>query len=347
MDVNSAVLERYSEGAKAQQADLCCPIDYDSDLLKALPPEIIERDYGCGDPSRYVQPGDTVLDLGSGGGKICFMAAQIVGKEGHVIGVDMNEDMLGLARSYQQEMQDKFGARIDFVKGYIQDLKLDVDVMHSWLQQNPVQSASDMQAFEQWQRGMRDNSPLIDDESVSLVLSNCVLNLVSDDQKHQLINEIWRVVKPGGRIAISDIIADKPIPLEMKNDPELWSGCISGAFGEQEFLDAFAEVGFGNVYYDKWENKPWKVINDIEFRSVTVVATKPESGSDGSVMYRGPHMGIVDEDGEFYERGQRHDVDGETKARLMLSGEFIDLDTDSDNTATESSSCCSPSSGCC
>lgn len=343
MDINSAVLERYSEGAKTQQADLCCPIDYDTDLLKALPAEVIERDYGCGDPSRYVQPGDTVLDLGSGGGKICFMAAQIVGKEGHVIGVDMNNDMLQLARSYQQEMQDKFGARIDFVKGYIQDLKLDVDVMDGWLQQNPVQSAFDMQAFEQWQQGMRANSPLIEDDSVSLVLSNCVLNLVSDDQKRQLVDEIWRVVKPGGRIAISDIIADKPIPLEMKDDPELWSGCISGAFGEQEFLEAFAEAGFANVHYDKWDNEPWKVINDIQFRSVTIVASKPLETSAGKILYRGPYAGVIDEDGTFFERGERYDVDANTRARLLSTNDFIDLD----ETSTSTSSCCSPSSGCC
>ena len=99
MDITISVIERYSAGAKAREAELCCPVDYDSNLLQALPNEIIERDYGCGDPSRYVQPGDTVLDLGSGGGKICYMAAQIVGPSGQVIGVDMNDDMLELTLS--------------------------------------------------------------------------------------------------------------------------------------------------------------------------------------------------------------------------------------------------------
>ena len=94
MAVETGVFERYSEGAESQQADLCCPVDYDRELLKLLPAEIIEKDYGCGDPSRYVKEGDIVLDLGSGSGKICYIAAQLVGETGKVIGVDMNDDML-------------------------------------------------------------------------------------------------------------------------------------------------------------------------------------------------------------------------------------------------------------
>jgi ubiquinone/menaquinone biosynthesis C-methylase UbiE len=344
MDIHLSVTERYSAGAREVQAELCCPVDYDTDLLKALPQEIIERDYGCGDPSRYVQPGDVVLDLGSGGGKICYMAAQIVGPQGRVIGIDMNDDMLVLARKYQQDLADKFGVRIDFAKGYIQDLKLDVDVMEAYLSRAPVDSLHELQKFETWKRQQRHETPLIEDNSISLVLSNCVLNLVSDEQKKQLVNEIWRVTRPGGRIAISDIISDQAVPQSMKDDPELWSGCISGAFGEKEFLDVFAEVGFANVYYDKWDTAPWKVINDIEFRSVTVVATKPLSASAGQVMYRGPHQGITGNDGCYYERGIRHDISAEQKASLLSGDDFIDL---SDNSVNAGTSCCSPTSGCC
>jgi len=344
MDVNLSVIERYSAGAKERQAELCCPVDYDSDLLQALPDEIIERDYGCGDPSRYVQAGDTVLDLGSGGGKICYMAAQIVGPQGHVIGVDMNNDMLALARKYQQPLQEKFSARIDFVKGQIQDLKLDVEVMEAQLASAPVNSAETLQAFDAWKQQQRRQAPLIEDSSISLVLSNCVLNLVSDEQKQQLIDEIWRVTRPGGRIAISDIVSDQPIPQTMKDDPELWSGCISGAFGEREFLDVFAEVGFTDVHYDKWDNTPWKVINDIEFRSVTVVAGKPQAAdtTTGKVMYRGPHQGVMTDDGSFFERGERYEVSAEQKAYLLSNNDFIDLSKHEPAT-----NCCSPSTGCC
>ncbi|MFB3116886.1 MAG: methyltransferase domain-containing protein, partial [Gammaproteobacteria bacterium] len=231
MSVKSAVLERYSEGANERQESLCCPVDYDASLLKLLPQEIIEKDYGCGDPSRYVQEGDVVLDLGSGSGKICYMAAQLVGDEGKVIGVDMNDDMLALARKYQDEMATKLGGdRVEFRKGHIQDLALDLDLTDEWLVENPVKDEKGAHQLELWQTEQRKNQPLVADNSVDLVISNCVLNLVGDQQKKQLVSEIFRVLKPGGRIAISDIVSDEPIPEHLKADDELWSGCISGAF---------------------------------------------------------------------------------------------------------------------
>ena len=97
-DAEDATRRRYSAAAQTREAAPCCPVDYDRTLLAAIPEEVIERDYGCGNPSRYVRQGETVLDLGSGGGKICFIAAQIAGPKGHVIGVDMDDEMLELAR---------------------------------------------------------------------------------------------------------------------------------------------------------------------------------------------------------------------------------------------------------
>src|SRR5438128_8733756 len=93
------VRQRYAIGAKERADKLCCPVEYDSEYLKVIPPEVIERDYGCGDPTRHLREGETVLDLGSGTGKICFIAAQIVGPKGRVIGVDMTDEMLEVARS--------------------------------------------------------------------------------------------------------------------------------------------------------------------------------------------------------------------------------------------------------
>ena len=92
------VRQRYAAGAKERAEKLCCPVDYDSGYLKVIPQEVIERDYGCGDPSRYLREGEIVVDLGSGAGKICFIAAQIVGPNGKVIGVDMTNEMLEVAR---------------------------------------------------------------------------------------------------------------------------------------------------------------------------------------------------------------------------------------------------------
>lgn len=310
MIVETGVLERYSEGADSVQPDLCCPVDYDRELLEILPQEIIEKDYGCGDPSRYVKKGDIVLDLGSGSGKICYMAAQLVGDNGKVIGVDMNDDMLALAKKYQQQMADKLGSdRVEFVKGQIQDLAMDLNAMNTHLKQNPIHNADDIITLRAWQEKQRLENPLIKDNSIDLVVSNCVLNLVHDSDKEQMIQEIFRVTKPGGRVAISDIISDEFVPDHLKQDPHLWSGCISGALQEHEFLQAFIQAGFIAVAYDKWENQPWQVVENIEFRSVTITAVKPMNeeciDKGHAVIYKGPFSEVYDDEGYVYLRGQR------------------------------------------
>ncbi len=310
MTLETSVLERYSEGAESIQPDLCCPVDYDRGLLEMLPQEIIEKDYGCGDPSRYVQEGDIVLDLGSGSGKICYMAAQLVGDQGKVIGVDMNDDMLQLAQKYQPEMSKKLGTdRVEFVKGQIQDLALNLAEMDNYLTEHPIRNAEDVLSLRAWQEKQRQTNPLIEDNSVDLVVSNCVLNLVHDNDKEKLIKEIFRVTKPGGRVAISDIISDEPVPEHLKQDTILWSGCISGALQEHEFLKAFDDAGFVALCYDKWENEPWQVVEGLEFRSVTITAIKPQHekplDKGHAVIYKGPYAEVSDDDGNIYPRGLR------------------------------------------
>ena len=332
--VEANVRDRYSQGAQQRQEALCCPVDYDTDLLRMLPAEIVEKDYGCGDPSRYVQAGDTVLDLGSGGGKICYMAAQIVGDGGRVIGVDMTDDMLALARKYQPHMAAKLGGdRVVFNKGYIQDLALDVAAMETFLQKHPVGDLASLQVLEAWKEEQRQQRPLIADDSVDLVVSNCVLNLVAQGDRRQMISEILRVLKPGGRVAISDIVSDEAVPRHLQSDADLWSGCISGAFQENAFLQAFLDAGFVAVAYDKWDAQAWQVVEDIEFRSVTLTAVKPSReqlyDAGQAVIYRGPFSEVRDDLGNVFPRGERIAVSKRTYDLLRHSayGEhFIGLE---------------------
>ncbi len=328
MNTNESVLTRYSEAAKQREPALCCPVEYNAELLKLLPNEILERDYGCGDPTPYVRPGDVVLDLGSGSGKHCYMAAQRVGSEGFVIGIDMNDDMLALARKYQPEMAEKLGGeRVRFVKGHIHDLALDVGEMEHYLGQHPVRTADDLAALEGWQAESRTRRPLVADNSVDLVISNCVLNLVEDRHKATLAREIHRVLKPGGRLAISDIVSDEPVPPHLKRDPLLWSGCLSGAFQEQDFIRSFVEAGFAAVKIEKWGAEPWQVIEGIEFRSVTLTAVKRDGQEcldyGHAVIYRGPFAEVRDEEGHIYPRGERIAVCARSY-RILTEGPYRD-----------------------
>ncbi|MGK7938646.1 MAG: methyltransferase domain-containing protein [Crocosphaera sp.] len=309
-DIEKTVLDRYQEGAKVQQPSLCCPTEYEGNYLDILPQEIIEKDYGCGDPTRYIAEGETVLDLGSGTGKNCYILAQKVGKTGKVIGVDFNDEMLKIARKYQQEIGDKIGAdNTQFVKGKIQDLTLDLDLVEGWLSQYPIKSVDDLIRFETECDRLRQQSPLIADNSVDVVISNCVLNLVRPEDKQKLFKEIYRVLRRGGRAVISDIVCDENPTPEILNDPDLWSGCIAGAFREEQFLKMFENVGFYGVEILKRESKPWQVIDGIEFRSLTVRAYKGKEGPclerKQSILYKGPWKQVQDDDGHIFCRGER------------------------------------------
>ncbi len=317
LDVEAAVGHRYGAAAQEQEAALCCPIDYDPKYLEVVPQEVIDRDYGCGDPSRHVRPGDTVLDLGSGGGKICFIAAQIAGPNGRIIGVDANDEMLGLARRSAPVVAERIGhANVEFLRGRIQDLALPLDALDAWLAANPVKHSSDLTALDAESARLRSAEPLVADESVDLVVSNCVLNLVRAEDKTLLIREIHRVLKRDGRIAISDIVSDEMVPEEMRNDPELWSGCISGAFHELELLRGLEAAGFHGIAIDAWNEEPFRVVDGIVFRSVTITAHKGKEGpcyeANQAVIYRGPWSEVRDDDGHVLRRGERTAVCAKT-----------------------------------
>ncbi len=302
---------RYAAGARERADKLCCPVDYKSKYLKVIPQEVIERDYGCGDPSRYLREGETVLDLGSGTGKICFIAAQIVGRNGKVIGVDMTDEMLEVARRNSPIVTERIGyANVEFRKGRIQDLALDLELLDRQLKRNPITDVASFLAADELAEELRVKHPLIASDSVDVVVSNCVLNLVEPKSKRQLFEEIFRVLRKGGRAVICDIVSDEEVPEQLQNDPELWSGCISGALTEEGFLAAFENAGFYGIQILKRDAKPWRTVQGIEFRSVTIEAFKGKQGAcferNQAVIYRGPFKEVLDDDNHRMERGKRY-----------------------------------------
>ncbi|SRR5579883_179007 len=386
-DVEQAVLQRYEAGARQPEAALCCPTDgYDAQYLEKLPQEIIEKDYGCGDPTRYVATGETVVDLGSGAGKNCYILAQKVGATGRVIGVDFNDEMLALSRKYLDAMATTLGYRnVSFVKGKIQDLALDRDRAQTWLTHHPITALDQLAAFEAECDRLRQEQPLIASDSVDVVISNCVLNLVRPQDKQQLFQEIYRVLKRGGRAVISDIVCDEDPTPAILNNPDLWSGCIAGAFREDAFLSMFEQAGFYGVEILVRQAEPWQVIDGVEFRSMTVRAFKGKEGEcwerNQAVVYKGPWKAVQDDDGHTLYRGQRMAVCDKTfkiytdrtspyhqdiipilpRTEIPLeSAAVFDCSRDQvrhpretkgmDDRATvstDASSCCAPSEGCC
>ncbi len=244
LDQSRAVDARYGFAANEKEACLCSPVSFDPQLLKAIPKDVVEKDYGCGDPTRWVKRGDKVLDLGSGSGKNAFICAQVVGPSGKVLGVDQNVNMLEVAMKAAPIVAERIGfLNTFFLKG----------------------------AIEHLDKPKENGDPLIQDSSIDIVLSNCVLNLVNPSQRESLLKNIRRVLKPSGRVAISDIVSDREVPLALKEDPELWSGCISGAWEEEKFLEDFRALGFQEVIYADRSKTPWKVIEGINFRAVTLI----------------------------------------------------------------------------
>jgi arsenite methyltransferase len=224
-DVSSAIRDRYGAIAKSVGAGAgcgsgaCCgggdPITsnlYDEAQTRGLPEAAVAVSLGCGNPTALLalEPGQTVLDLGSGGGIDVLLSAKRVGPSGKVFGLDMTDEMLALAR----ENQRKAGAtNVEFLKGTIEAIPLP-------------------------------------DNSVDVVISNCVINLSTD--KDAVLREAFRVLRPGGRFAVSDVIVRGAVPEEVRRDVALWIGCIAGALEEKEYVAKLGSAGFVDVDLEVW-----------------------------------------------------------------------------------------------
>jgi len=232
--IHDVVREHYAE--RARKSDSCCGpeslartpgraasaccdsknVIYPDELLTAVPDDIANFSLGCGDPITLaaLQPGQTVLDLGSGGGLDCFLAAKKVGETGFVIGVDMTPEMLARARSSAERMGV---TNVEFRRGFLESLP-------------------------------------VDDNSIDVTISNCVINLSPD--KAKVFDEVFRVLAPGGKLAVSDIVTDGPLPDVIKQSLSMWAGCVAGAVDAQDYIAMMESAGFTDIsitptFFDK------------------------------------------------------------------------------------------------
>jgi SAM-dependent methyltransferase len=219
-DIKEVVRERYALRALGVEGGTGCgcgctgtsadPITrdlYTKEETSAIPEAAVRASLGCGNPTALaeLQPGEVVLDLGSGGGIDVLLSARRVGPAGKAYGLDMTDEMLALAR----ENRRKAGVEnVEFLKGEIEQIPLP-------------------------------------DESVDVIISNCVINLAAD--KTKVLREAFRVLKPGGRFAVSDVVVRGDVPAEIRKSVELWIGCIAGALEEREYHDKLADAGFVDI----------------------------------------------------------------------------------------------------
>ena len=288
------VREFYGQAAEQPQAELCCPTMYDPEDVGHIPQEVIERFYGCGSPvtAANVQRGEVYVDLGSGAGIDCFIAAKRVGPTGRVIGIAITDQMLAVARENQRKVAASLGYEVvEFRKGFLEEI--------------PVET-----------------------KTADVVTSNCVVNLSPD--KPKVFAELWRILKDHGRAVIADIVSDREVPPRLKVNERLWGECIVGALTEEQFLAMLEQAGFYGLSVLK--KTFWKMISarpegqgaggeGYTFYSVTVQGFKFEKTQRctyvGQVaIYRGPFKAILDEEGHCFPRNVAVQVCTDTASKL-------------------------------
>lgn len=229
---------------RAQVADSCCGdgvssenLLYEAELLSDLPDDVSGFSLGCGDPITLAEliPGEVVLDLGSGGGLDCFLAAKQVGGEGHVIGLDMTPEMLERATAAAERLGMD---NVEFREGYLEKMP-------------------------------------VDDNSVDVVISNCVINLSPD--KPQVFAEMYRTLKPGGRVSVSDIVTIGELPEKVRQDMVAWGACIAGALQVEEYIQGLVDAGFEEVNVTA-KTEDGELLDDLPslgLFSASITAKKP------------------------------------------------------------------------
>jgi radical SAM protein with 4Fe4S-binding SPASM domain len=272
----------YARAAEKPVEELCCAGGYSSADISHIPKEVLDISYGCGSPIEWadINAGEVVVDLGSGGGIDCFIAAKKVGAGGRVIGIDMTREMLEKAEKNKLRVAENLGYDVvEFRKGYLEEI--------------PLPNAR-----------------------ADAVLSNCVINLSPD--KRKVFSEIWRVLKDHGRAVIADTLAEEEVPMSMRSNPRLWGECVSGALTEEEYLSYMERVGFYGLSVLK--KSFWKEVEGVKFYSAVIRGYKLEKKGCKYVgqkaVYKGPFRAVLDEEGHLFPRGEAVEVCTDTAAKL-------------------------------
>ncbi len=303
-DGHASIRSFYSQAADEVNEDIVNPVHYETELIEHIPESSRVRSYGCGSPVMdcNLQAGETLVDLGSGTGVECFIAARQVGSTGQVYGIDMSDTMLARARSAARQVGENLGyANVEFKKGFLEQI------------------------------------PLPDDHC-NVVISNCVINLSIN--KRRTFQEIFRVLKPGGRILISDIVTATDIPLHIRINEKLRGECIGGAMHENDLFGILSDFGFTEVRIVK--RFLYREVKGYPFYSLTYEAIKPGPSTATTLIYRGPFAGVVTDSGQLISRGQTTRV--QLAPHTRLSDDFMLLDDKGrvTNLEQEMSCCCLP-----
>jgi SAM-dependent methyltransferase len=267
------VRQFYEDRAVEPDETILNPVSYDEREIEHIPLEARVRLYGCGSPvtDAHVEQGESIVDLGCGTGVECFIAAKQAGALGRAIGVDFSDAMLDIARRSRPAAVDALGFdNTLFLKGYLEAIPLA-------------------------------------DEVADLVVSNCVVNL--NHHKRRVFQEIFRILKPGGRLVISDVVAETEPPLSIRGDHQLIGECIGGAMVEQVLFGMLRDLGFVNVSIVK--RFPYRTIEGHPFFSLTFCAWRPEEVSRqvaSDAIYAGPFRAVVTEEGAILHKGERRKV---------------------------------------
>jgi len=301
---HQSVKDFYGRAAQATNSDIVNPFGPHEQALNIIPMESKARSYGCGSPvcDAEVRKGETLVDLGSGSGVECFVAAAEVGPEGRVFGIDMTDEMLALARSSQKSVAEKLGYdNLEFRQGYLENIPLE-------------------------------------DDAANVVISNCVINLSPD--KRATFHEIYRVLKPGGRLVVSDIVTDEVIPVSIKNNDKFRGECLGGALQQEQLLAMLRSIGF--VGSELVKRFPYRLEEGTRFYSLTFRCYKPaETDKQVEVIYRGPLNALAAENGQVLIKGKKTLLNADIANRLGDSLLLLDQNGQAINQIA-SSPCCGP-----